>query len=106
MSSAFRPLLARDADPSESKRAKSPAPFCRELRLSGAQSKMQWKKTTIGDTTVPSKQPTIHRREPDPTSRAQAKTARRLRRGNNFLHTKDPPAPARQFHRRSSKTGP
>jgi hypothetical protein len=67
---------------------------------------MQWKKTTIGDTTVPSKQPTIHRREPDPTSRAQAKTARRLRRGNNFLQTKDPPAPARQFHRRGSKTGP
>ena len=44
MSSAFRPLLAKDVHPSEFKRAKSPAPFCRELRLSGAQSKMQWEK--------------------------------------------------------------
>jgi hypothetical protein len=92
--------------PPNSNAQNRPPPFAENCASPAHNRRCSGKKTTIGDTTVPSKQPTIHRREPDQTSRAQAKTACRLRHGSNFPQTKDPPAPTRQFHRRSSKTGP
>ena len=92
--------------PPNSNAQNRPPPFAENCASPAHNRRCSGKKTTTGDTTVPSKQPTIHRREPDQTSRAQAKTARRLRHGSNFPQTKDPPAPTRQFHRRSSKTGP